>query len=72
MCLKREIEEALTSKVESQGFDKVDRIRVADIQFSYPNKDMIEILKKRGEAIFRNEWTKYVMFNKALDEVKNH
>ena len=33
--LKQELEKTLTEKVPSMGFEKVDRIRIADITFTY-------------------------------------
>lgn len=46
--LKHEIEDKLTNEVASLGFENIDRVRIADIQFSYKNAALINGLKVRG------------------------
>lgn len=42
--LKHELENVLTAKVPSLGFENVQSIKIADIQFTYKNTDLILLL----------------------------
>ncbi|CDW91100.1 UNKNOWN [Stylonychia lemnae] len=68
--LKQEIETKLTNEVGSLGFEKVDSIRVADIQFSYKNAPIIHLLNQRGIYIKSNDWESLKKVNQQLDAVK--
>lgn len=49
LFLKNELEDKLTNQVESQGFENVSRIEIADINFSYANYELIQGLKKKRQ-----------------------
>lgn len=68
--LKFEIETKLTNNVPSQGFEQIDHVRIADIQFSYKNAALIELLNKRGEAIKANDWKALKNISQQLDKTK--
>lgn len=38
------------------GFEAIDKVRVADIQFSFKNAPLIHALRTRGLAIKANNW----------------
>lgn len=68
--LKVELEDKLTREVPSLGFEAVDRVRIADIQFSYKNAPLIHELRKRGLAIKENNWKGLHTSNDSLDRIK--
>eukprot|EP00347_Sterkiella_histriomuscorum_P023421 403334704 len=68
--LKFELEQKLTNAVEPQGFEKIDQVRIADIQFSYRNASLINLLNKRGLAIKANDWKALKSISEDLDRVK--
>jgi len=56
--------------VESQGFETIDKVRIADIQFSYKNGNLINLLKERGVHVKNNNWPALKRINEDLDKVK--
>lgn len=46
--VKGRVEEILTEKVPYQGYEEVDKVRIADIKFSYKNSHLIKLLIRRG------------------------
>ena len=60
----------MTNEVESKGFEAIDKVRVADIQFSYKNGSLINLLKKRGEHVKNNNWPALKKINEELDKIK--
>lgn len=59
MFLMAEIERVLDPiyQAEHEGqAKKVDQIKVADVVFPYENKDLLEQLTKRGNAIVNHKW----------------
>ena len=69
--MKTEIEDKLTREVPSLGYENVDKVRVADIQFSFKNGALIHELRKRGLHIKNNNWKGLKNSNDALDRIKN-
>jgi hypothetical protein len=68
--IKEELENMLTGRVPSLGFESVDRIRIADIHFCYKNGELIRVLKNRGITIQNNDWAGLKHTNLELDRVK--
>jgi hypothetical protein len=68
--LKQELEDKLTNEVPSMGYENVDRIRIADIQFSFKNSSLINTLKIRGQNIKENNWAALKKTSELLDRIK--
>lgn len=61
----------LTGRVPSLGYESIDRVRIADINFSFKNGVLIKTLKNRGLCIQNNDWAGLKRVNLELDRVKN-
>ena len=48
----------------------MDRVRIADIQFSYKNAPLIHGLRTRGLHIKNNNWAALRRVNDQLDRIK--
>ena len=70
MHLKRELEQKLTDEVPFMFFEQVEKVIVADIQFTYKNGEMIRILTDRGITIKNNDWKELKEVNERLDAIK--
>lgn len=68
--LQQTLEEKLTNEVPYLGFQKISRVKVADIQFTYKNGELMKVLRQRGSSIKNNDWDEYKRVNLVLDDVK--
>jgi hypothetical protein len=48
---------------------KEERISIAHISFAYDNKEMIELLLKRGALIVKGKFSKLAEINKKIDDL---
>ena len=60
----------MTKKVPSQGFEVIDKVRIADCSFTYENSSMIKLLKQRGTDIKNCDWEALDKTSQKLDELK--
>ena len=61
--MKKELERILSNDIPNQGFEDLNEIRIAGIQFSYKNGELIKALTKRGTYIKNNQWDEYRKIN---------
>lgn len=65
------LEEKLTNEIPNLGYENVARIKIADIQFSFNNGQLINILKQRGLKIKTNDWSSMSKLDDQLDHLKD-
>lgn len=63
--------EQICSKVENQGFEKEDKVKIAQVTMAYKNGHLIKRLIERGKLIKNEDWAKLELKNQEiLDEIK--
>jgi hypothetical protein len=67
VLLSRQIEQRLRELAEKEGVTA--EMKVADINFTYKNTWLYDILSKRGDAIKWHNWTELAKINLSLTKL---
>jgi hypothetical protein len=68
--IHNDLENILTDQIPSQGYENVDRVRIADMQFSYKNAALLKLLRTRGTYIKNLDWDNLKKIDEEIQTCK--